>query len=312
MSEHNGVEASRGSASVHWGNVVSLPDSAMSEHVAWLRRRSLSEDTIRLREVALSSVIAATGKPLLACTPDDIDSWDRSLTARAKPLTDASRSTYHAQMHAFFAWAVVHGKLERDPSVRLVSPRLPHRQPRPISESDLTMALMTAPARIAPWLELAAFAGFRAGEIARLSREDVHDELAIPVLVAQGKGSKERVIPMAPRVWVALQVAGLPADGYVFARHDGEPGPIQSYRVSQLASAHLHSVGVPCTLHQLRHRFLTEVYRATRDLRLTQELAGHASPTTTAGYTAWSPEAAALAVFELGNRTASSSTRSTA
>lgn len=276
-----------------------LNDPVAAEHMEWMRHRRLSEETVRVRLVVLRRIGEVCRRPLLACTAADLAAWECGLR-----VGDSSRATYVAQVHAFYAWAVAAGRVEHDPSAGLVPPRLPRRQPRPISEPDLMMALMTAPTRVAPWLELAAFAGFRAGEVARLRWEDVHDELPSPVLVVQGKGMRERIVPMAPRVWRSLRPRELPRYGWVFCRLDGEPGPISPGRVSQLAARHLHSVGVDATLHQLRHRFLTEIYRATKDIRLTQELAGHSSPTTTAGYAAWSPDAAAVAVAALGKRSA--------
>jgi site-specific recombinase XerD len=53
-------------------------------------------------------------------------------------------------------------------------------------------------------------------------------------------------------------------------------------------------------LHSLRHRFASELYRVTLDLRLTQEMLGHSSPATTSIYTAFSPTRAAAAVQEMG------------
>lgn len=276
-----------------------LSDPVLAEHIEWMRHRRLSEETVRLRTIVVNSIIGFCHIPPLTCVPECLEQWERSLH-----VADTSRATYIAQVHAFYAWATVTKKIDRNPSTGLVAPRLPRRQPRPISEPDLAMALMTAPDRIKPWLELAAYAGFRAGEVARLERADVHDELDNPVLLVRGKGHRERVVPMAARVWSALLVHGLPRHGWVFPRLDGEPGPITAYRVSQLAARHLHSIGVDATLHQLRHRFLTEIYRETKDLRLTQDLAGHSSPTTTAGYAAWSPEAAAAAVAALDRRSA--------
>lgn len=51
--------------------------------------------------------------------------------------------------------------------------------------------------------------------------------------------------------------------------------------------------------HQNPHLFLTSVYEASLDIRVTQELAGHASPTTTARYAAWSESRGAEAVAAL-------------
>lgn len=277
--------------------VVALGDPAVTAHVAWMRLRRLSEATVELRCVALRSLARHTARPALAATAADLDSWQRALD-----VSDQTRASYVSQVASFYAWAVGEGLVEQDPSVVLVSPKLPRRQPRPISEDDLALALAAAPPRIEPWLELAAYAGLRAGEIARLDRRDVLDHADPPVLVVMGKGGRERVVPLAPRVRDALRRHGMPSAGLVFPRHDGKPGPNRRHVVSQLCSEHLRSLGIRATLHCLRHRFLTQVYRESRDLRVTQELAGHASPTTTAGYAAWSPDRAVAAVLALDRR----------
>jgi integrase len=62
--------------------------------------------------------------------------------------------------------------------------------------------------------------------------------------------------------------------------------------VSRQISGFFRALDMEWTAHNLRHWFGTEVYAACRDLRVTQEMMGHANPTTTAGYTAWSPEVA--------------------
>jgi site-specific recombinase XerC len=59
---------------------------------------------------------------------------------------------------------------------------------------------------------------------------------------------------------------------------------------------YLRSLGIHATPHQFRHYFASEVYDVTRDLRLTQELLGHASPHTTAIYTKVRPSHDAVAV----------------
>ena len=96
-----------------------------------------------------------------------------------------------------------------------------------------------------------------------------------------------------------LRLAGLPRNGYAFTRHDGAPGPNQPWLVSHLANACLREAGSAARFHDLRHRFATQLYQATRDIRLVQELLGHASPSTTAVYAAYDRAGAAAAVEAL-------------
>jgi len=276
------------------GTVVAFVDPAVAAHVDWMELRALSADTVALRCTAMRSLTAAARRPALDCTADDLDDWQRGLR-----VADSSRSSYVSQVCSFYRWAADLGLLE-DPSGVLVSPQLPRRVPRPISEADLELALAGAPGRIAPWLELAAYAGFRAGEVARLCRRDVLDTADTPVLLVSGKGGRERVVPMCPRVWSALRRHGLPPAGAVFGRCDGRAGPLRPNRVTQMSSAYLHGLGIPATIHQLRHFFATEIYRASGyNLRLTQELLGHSSPSTTALYTAYANRDATKAVLAL-------------
>lgn len=100
---------------------------------------------------------------------------------------------------------------------------------------------------------------------------------------------------MSSYVWTEIRVA-LPRRGWVYPRRDGRPGHISAGSVSQLCNAHLSACGLQETMHQLRHRFGTATYAATRDLRVVQELLGHGSPATTAIYTAHSNPDAVRAV----------------
>jgi integrase/recombinase XerC len=176
----------------------------------------------------------------------------------------------------------------------LVVPRVPRGLPRPVSERDLERALAAAGLLLRVWIELAAYGGLRAGEIARLERADVLDEVDSPTLLLRGKGGKSRAVPLADSTLADLHALGMPSRGRIFHRADGRPATGRS--VGGTVNRHLHALGIPCTIHQLRHRFATCFYRTTRDLRVLQELMGHQSPATTAVYTLVDPSAAAPAV----------------
>jgi integrase/recombinase XerC len=267
----------------------------LAAHLAHIQLRNLSPETLAQRRYTLLRLcrfLECEPADLAAVNRDDLDRWQRSLVH----LSPRYRSVSAVHVRQFFAWATASGLTRDNPAGVLVPVRLARPLPHPIGEADLDMAINCAPDRIRPWLVLAAYAGLRAGEIARLMRSQVRDNDDPAVLVVSGKGSKERIVPMSQRVLMELRAAGLPSRGYVFGRRDGRAGANSPARISHLCNDYLHSLGVTEPLHGCRHRFGSSLYRVSLDLRMTQEIMGHESPATTSGYVAWSRMAAVEAV----------------
>jgi integrase/recombinase XerC len=266
-------------------------------HLDYLRQRGRSERTVYQRRRALWRLARfLDGAPLCEATAADLAAWRASLT-----IGDDAVVAYVSHVRGFYAWLCSAGLIDDNPAAGLPVPRLGRRLPRPISDQDLLHAVQAAGPRIRPWLVLAGWAGLRAKEIALLRRTAVLDRASPPVLLIARdatKGRAERVVPMSSFVLAELGPV-LPASGWVFRRGDGLPGPNQPHLISHLANRHLHACGIQETLHQLRHRFGTGTYRAGRDLRVVQELLGHASPSTTAGYAAFDNPDAVAAVEAL-------------
>ena len=266
-------------------------------HVAWLRTRGLSEATVEIRLGVIRQLAKHVApRPLLSITAADLADWQAELGDR---LSRSAEATYVAQAVQWVRWAAKHEGTDPQLVDALIVPKLPRALPRPISEGDLRRAIDTAPVRVRPWLVLAGYGGLRAAEIAGLRAEDVHLDTDPPYLVVQGKGSKERVIPLGETAVRALREHGVPARGPVFRREDGRPGPNRPNMVTILAGTHLAAAGIPATLHQLRHRFATQVYRSTSDLLLTADLLGHSSVQTTRRYAAADPSKGIAAVRAL-------------
>jgi integrase/recombinase XerC len=272
-------------------------DPALNAYLDSLRLRGLAATTITDRQHALDRMAATLGTPLADVTPAALLGWRRSL----EYLSPGSVGTYVGHARAFYAWAQAAGLCDANPAAALPVPKLGRRIPRPISEDDLMCALDSAPRRIRLWIVLAAWAGLRAKEIALLRAGCIQVAAEPPLLLVAAdatKGLSERTVPLSQFVIAEITLAGLPGSGFAFRREDGQPGPNTPNLVSHLANRHLHRMGIAATLHQLRHRFGTQAYRASgRDLRMTQELLGHARPDTTAGYAAWD-RPAALAAME--------------
>jgi len=256
-------------------------------HLEWLRLRGLRPATIKSRRGALLRLQRALPCPLLDATEDDLQKWQEGLRLGPHAL-----STETAHVAQFFHWAQRHGHRADDPAELLPRPRTPNMLPRPISEADLRMALACAPDRIRPWLILAGWCGLRAREIALLERSDIRDQDDPPTLfVRDGKGGKQRVVPLPRTVARELASLRLPARGPVFRRADGLAGGIPPARLSKVAAMYLHSIGVPATLHHLRHRYASLAYQVTHDLLLVRDYMGHENTNTTAGYAKINPQA---------------------
>lgn len=270
-------------------------DPDLEDHLAWGRDlRGLSPQTLRLRRGTLTRLVAVTGLPLRDMTEDALMSWERQVCAGLAP---ESRRAYVVQVRAFYRWALKCRVIREDPTGVLTLPKVPRALPRPLSEPDLRAAMATAPPKTAAIMALMAFAGLRCKEVAGLSWTDLRMEPQPHVLLRSTKGGDQRVVPVGRVILSALERHGKQRSGPMFYGRDGRY--ISPNAVSQVVRDHLVRCGIEGSAHQLRHRYGTQAYQATSDLRLVQEMLGHQSPTTTARYAAFDKAHAAEMVSKL-------------
>lgn len=269
--------------------------TGLHPHLDHLRLRDLAATHVRSRQRAIERLAGHLDRDASTATPDEL------LAYVGRIPRNTSRSKYAEVSHivCFFRWAHLHEFIASDPSRKVPRPRLSRLLPRPMSEADVAVAIENAPPRIRIWLVLAAYEGLRACEIACLDRTDVLTTALTPVVIAHGKGRKDRVVPLGERALAELRAFGMPARGPLFPRLDGLPGPTSAHRVSTICCDYLHGLGITDSLHSLRHRFATRAYAASQDILVVGALLGHEDPASTAGYAAYSNAAAQAAVRAL-------------
>jgi integrase/recombinase XerD len=239
------------------------------------------EETLRRYEREVGLLEHATG--------DDIERW---LDVRSERCGNGSLAVQVSHLSSFYRWAERHDRLAGSNPMALIDrPRVPVGYPRPISEADLAAALEGADRRTATMIRLAAYAGLRACEIARMSAADIIDG---QIHVREGKGGKSRVVPCHPSIQIDL-AAGYPRRGWLFPHPTQDGEPITANHVSQAVSRVMKKLDIPATLHMCRHRFATELLRVNSgDLVMLQRLLGHASIDQSLRYAAWTGQRAAV------------------
>ena len=274
--------------------MIATDTDLIDEYRQAQRRRGLIESSSKKRGLSLLSLARAIApRSLLEVTRADLENW-----LDTKGASPKSRNWHLTNVRCFFRWCVLEEHLEVDPSARIQPARLRRALPRPIATADLDRAIIAAEdPTLRCWLALAAYQGMRVAEIAHLRREDIIDVADPPTLVVTGKGDRQRALPLHPSALAVLRRRGLPQRGYLF---EGQfAGHVTPNTVTRRVAKHLRSLGIDSTAHSLRHWFASEVYRASRDLRMTQELLGHASVATTQIYTAWDQTGAGAVVRQL-------------
>ena len=266
--------------------LVSLPTSddmgenIIQKHLRYCQGMGLRQSTVYQRGRALVRMRAHhPGRSLLSLSTEELE--DRLFNIRSAE----GRASELSHLRGFYRWALEREYTEHDPTAIIRRPRIDRRMPRPITEDGLWVALDGASERVRPWLLLAAFAGLRASEVARLDASDLHFSEPPHIVVRESKSRRDGVVAMHPWLRGQLLTMGLPLHGPLFRKYDGTGERVTPWLVSRLAAADMRANGIDATIHQLRHRFGTALYDATKDPRLTQEGLRHESPVSTAGYT---------------------------
>jgi integrase/recombinase XerD len=259
--------------------------------------RGLSRNTIAAYQRDLSDYLGfLEGRPP---GPSEVEAYLRRLDASGRAsATIARRLSAIRGLHRFL---VGEGLAESDPTVLVDRPRRPQGLPKALAVEEV-LALLESPDRAtvqgrrdSALLEFLYATGARVSEALALDLVSLDLEEATARLF--GKGSKERMVPVgraaveAVRAWLPdrlrLRAAGTDA---VFLNLRGRR--LSRQGAFGVVRRHAARVGIPpeaISPHVLRHSAATHMLEGGADLRIVQELLGHASVSTTQVYTRVSP-----------------------
>ena len=262
----------------------------LSDHTVAAYRRDLDRYAVWLTERGIDDVTAVT--------PAVVAEFAAERAAADPPPAASSLARLQSSVRGLHRFLAREGHADADPSQRLRPPKQARRLPKALTIEQVER-LLRAPSPEEPLgirdralLELLYATGARVSEAIGL---DVDDMAHGDVLRLRGKGSKERIVPVGSYARAAVDAyltrvrPELAAKGRatprLFLGARGGPLSRQSAWLVIRAAAERAQLTAHVSPHTLRHSFATHLLQGGADVRVVQELLGHASVATTQIYT---------------------------
>jgi integrase/recombinase XerD len=283
-------------------DVVDPLDPAVADFLDQLAvERDASPLTVECYRRVLGAFARELGRSVDGARPEAVRAFLKSEHERG--LDPSTQARDLAALRSLFRFLAAGKRISENPTKGVLSPRLPRRIPRVLLPAEVER-LLRAPQgmgaialRDRALLELLYATGARASEVTSVREADARRTLepgAEPVLVLTGKGRKERVVPLGRAARDAISSYLDRARPRLDRRRRAElllarTGERLDRRdVWRVVKRTLVKAGLPrkaASPHTLRHSFATHLIAGGADLRVVQELLGHARVTTTQIYT---------------------------
>ncbi len=280
----------------------------LARFVEWSGSRGYSPRTTALRAIHIGSFIRWCDERGID-RPQDVtrpilERYRRHLyhyrKENGEPLSFATQQQRLVPLRSFFRWLARENYLLSNPASELELPRVHRRLPLYVPSREEIERVMAQTLlhgekgiRDRAILETLYSTGIRRAELVALKLYD----LDIPqgaLLVRQGKGMKDRYVPLGSRAihWIRRYLDEVrpelviePDPGYVYLHEFGEP--FEKNRLSDLVKKYWRAAGVdrPGSCHLFRHAMATQMLENGADIRHIQAILGHSQLSTTEIYT---------------------------
>lgn len=262
--------------------------------------RMLSENTIKSYEFDMQSFFTflnAKRRAVEEVNKSDLQQYLAYLYDLRFQATTVSR--HLSTIRAFYDYLLIEGFIKANPCELIESPKLPKNLPTVLNLEEVTRLLdsftsdSTNDIRNKAMIELLYASGVRVSELLNLNLEDLYLDMGF--VRCMGKGSKERIVPIGEVATEALKVY-LQGSRQMLLKENKQTDALFLNRLGTRMSrqgfwkilkqqARKACIMKEISPHKLRHSFATHLIENGADLRIVQELLGHADISTTQIYT---------------------------
>jgi integrase/recombinase XerD len=289
-----------------------LPETVLAQllerHLEDSRVKNYSPYTIRSRRVHIGFFLrwcAERGitEPVEVTRPV-LEAYQRHVfhyrKKNGEPLAFTGQQDRLVPLRVWFKWMARHHHILHNPASELEMPRLGFRLPKAVLTATEAEQIIAQPdtrdalgVRDRAILETLYATGMRRLEIANVKLWDVDAERGA-VTIRQGKGKKDRVIPIGDRAaeWIARYIRDIrprlmmePDEGTLFLSNAGEPLSLDYLTEMVRGYVDAANIGKRGACHLFRHTMATLMLEGGADIRFIQAMLGHAKLETTQVYT---------------------------
>lgn len=280
----------------------------MEGHLVWMQTQNFSADTVSTRRTTIGYFLDWCGDRSIedpaSITRPVLESYQRSLfhhrKANGQPLTFRTQNQRLRALKSLFKWMTRQNHILHNPASELLLPRLDSRLPKYVLTAAEAEQVLQQPSvnnpeglRDRAMLETFYATAMRRMELVNLHVWDIDEERGT-VMIRQGKGKKDRHIPIGERAlqWIAKYIADARPhlltrsdDGTLFLTNMGDP--FDRKQLTKLVRRYLvkSNIGKVGGCHLFRHTVATLMLENGADVRVIQELLGHSQLSTTELYT---------------------------
>lgn len=280
----------------------------IAQHVEWLKISSFSETTAESRAKYLKYLVAWCAERGITrpaeVTKPVLERYQAHLYHRRKangePLSIASQQNHLTALKSFFRWLARQNFMLYNPASEIILPKLHKRLPKHVLSIEEMERVIAVPdvktslgIRDRAILETLYSTGLRRMEAVALKLYDL-DPTRGTLMVREGKGRRQRVIPIGERAirWIqkyrdevrpGLVVA--PDEGWIFLTHHGKPFEKSSLTEMVRVFVKEAGIGKKGSVHLIRATMATLMLEGGADVRYVQAMLGHSRLETTALYT---------------------------
>lgn len=280
----------------------------LEKHLDALGVKGYSEYTVRNRLVHIRFFLrwctAAGISNAAQITPDVLESYQRSLfdcrKRNGQPLAMVSRHSLLVPLRVWFRWMARQNHIAANPAAELELPRIGRSLPRNVLSVREVERVLLQPDRRTRLglrdraiLEVLYSTGIRRLELVRLTLSDLHLDRGL-IFVRQGKGKKDRYVPIGQRAVMWLQKYVRRARRRLVCNSDVDTvfvsalgRPLSRDHLTSIARKYIQSakLGKAGACHLFRHTMATLMHDNGADIHCIQRMLGHADIRTTQIYT---------------------------